>query len=950
MVIISSVSAFADPAPQFAFSIGSNQIPGGIWPTAVGADSEGKVYIASLWNMFKVDANGSLLSGWGTQGTGPGQFSYAGPMAFDSSGHIFILDSYNDRVEEFDTNGTFMTAWGSYGTRPGQFDQPDGLAVSRSGRIYVSDSINFRIQVFSSPGVFLKQFGTIGTNAGQFSFPGVIAVDSSNDVYVVDVPGGSFDTYRIQKFDADGNFLTEWGSYGANTNTAIEIAGITTDAENNVYVADGGNNRIQKYTGGGTFLSEWGSGGTGPGEFNTPMGIGMDPTGNYVYVSDYYNARINVFAYAGMGPLIYQPPTNQTVPAGATLTLDAGVFGAQPIAYRWEFNGTTLTAATAPSLMISNVQLTDSGTYSVSATNSLGTAASPSATVSVLPVVVNTLPVSGISATGAVLNGSVWLGSNPSTSWFEWGTNANYGETAGLTNLGPNVAFALSRNLSDLSGEVTYHYRLVGSNTLGVAFGQDATFEIGLKPSVQSLPVSPTDSGGVFLNALVNPEARDTSVFFRWGRYNPYQYNTPANQLQSAATPTMIQSPVTGLVAGAIYSFQPVASNELGSVSGAIVSFIAPPWVLLPVPAGNVWSALATSADGSRLAAASQWGRIYVSSDSGVTWASNTVASESWQSLTMSAGGTRLMAGQDGSLTGLAYFSTNSGKSWNKSNGPARHWHSLAASGDGLRVAAADPIGQLVLTSTDGGLDWKTNSPPVSAMWSTIASSADGQRLIVGAGGMDRTTNGPVYTSTDAGLSWTSNSLPVSYWRSVASSADGKVLLAAVGGLHAGPIYISTNAGFSWALTGAAFTNWQTIAVSADASKLAAVVRVESHPVFTSTNLGVSWDSYVLPQAQWSDVALSADGARVFASADQSIVTLHTTPAPRLELSFGNGNSLFSWIIPSTPVVLQQSSDLSNQQWTDLSIAPAAVLSNLRYQVTLPAANRSSFYRLKAAQ
>src|SRR5579862_2140167 len=351
-IFISSISALADLAPQFAFSIGSNQIPAGISPSAVGVDPAGKVYISSLWNLIKVDTNGSVLGGWGAQGTGPGQFSYAGASAFDSSGHVFVLDSYNNRVEEFDTKGTFMTAWGSYGTNRTQFNQPDGLAVSRSGRIYVSDPFNYRIEVFSSPGVFLKQFSTIGTNLAQFGFPGVIAVDSSNNVYVVDVPGGTFDNYRVQKFDADGNFLLEWGSYGVNTSNSMQIGGITADAENNVYVVDGVNSRVQKYTSEGAFLSQWGSAGTGPGQFNDPMGIALDPTGNYIYVPDYYNARINVFAYAGLDPPIYQPPTNEIVPAGVTLTLDAGIFGAQPIANQWHFDGSTIAGATGPSLMI----------------------------------------------------------------------------------------------------------------------------------------------------------------------------------------------------------------------------------------------------------------------------------------------------------------------------------------------------------------------------------------------------------------------------------------------------------------------------------------------------------------------------------------------------------------------------------------------------------------------
>lgn len=937
--------ARADALPAFAFSISSNQIPGGIWPLAVGSDEASKIYISSLSSMIQTDTNGTLLHRWGGQGAGPGQFSYAGQMAFDGAGHFFVLDSYNYRVEEFDTNGTFITAWGSQGSGPGQFDGPDGLAVSRSGRIYVSDSINFRIQVFSAPGVFLEQFGTLGTNTGQFDFPEVIAVDSSNNLYVIDVPGGSFDNYRVQKFDADGHFLLEWGPPEVDTSRMIQIGGITTDAANNVYVADSANNQIQKYTSNGAFLSQWGSLGSGPGQFNGPSGVALDPSGNYVYVADYYNERVDVFAYSSLGPLIYQPPTNQIVPAGATLELDAGVFGAQPLSFQWQFNGTNIEGATQPVLLISNVSLTASGSYLISVSNTLGIAVSPSATISVMPTIVTTLAASSISATSAVLNASVWVGGNSTTAWFEWGTNSDYGSFGGFTNINPNAVQRVSLKLTDLNGEEVYHYRVGASNILGVVSGQDMSFQVGLKPTVVTFPVVPTGLGTVLLSGSVNPEARDTTTFFQWGKYGLSQY-TSTNHLPNGVLPVTIQEQVTNLQPGAIYEARTMASNQLGTVMGAVVNFIAPPWILLPVPPNQIWASLAVSADGTRLTAASSENQVYLSPDSGMTWISNSLAGF-WHAITISADGNRVVLGSGGANTlGPAYFSTNGAKSWIKANSPNRNWYALASSGDGIRMAAADATSQVVLTSTNSGKDWQTNSPSVTAHWDTIASSADGRHLIVAAGVI---TNGPVYTSADAGLSWTSNDLPVTYWHSVASSADGQVLLAAVGGPQPGRIYISTNSGGSWAVISAPITNWQSVAISADGSKLAALARQTATPVFTSTNLGATWESAVLPEALWSDVVLSADGSKLFASGDQHIVMLQTPTQPRLGMALESGNVSLSWVIPSTPVVLQQTANLSNPQWVDFPVMPVAVLTNLKYEATVPTTNSSGFYRLRAS-
>lgn len=944
--IFTAFKAVCEPAPQFAFSIGSNQIPSGIWPTALGADSAGKIYISSLWNVIKIDTNGTVLTAWGTQGAGPGQFSYAGQPAFDDSGHVYVLDGYNSRVEQFDTNGNFIRTWGSYGSGPGQFDQPEGLAVSRSGRVYVSDSLNFRIQVFSAGGVFLKQFGTIGTNEGQFSFPGVIAVDSSNSVYIVDSPGGSFDNFRVQKFDADGNFLLQFPSHGVNANTQIQIGGIATDKANNIYVADGANDVVQKFTSQGEFLAQWGVPGNGPGQFNGPSGIAIDPTGNYVYVSDYYNARVNVFAYSAMAPLLYQAPTNQVVPIGVDVTEEVGVFGAQPLAYQWFFAGTAIPGGTEPSLVISNVPSSAAGKYWAIASNSLGSVTSGVATLTVQPVVVTTLPASGISETGAILNGRAWVGSLNSTAWFEWGTNFSYGQLAGFTNVGSDTNFLVSARLSGLSGEIVYHYRFASSNDIGTVYGQDAAFQIGLKPTVQTLPITPIDNGSVSLNALVNPEARDTSVFFRWGRYNTYQSTTPTNQLSSLSTPTTVQNVITGLTAGAVYSYQPVASNALGLVNGTIANFVAPPWVLLPVPSGNFWNALACSADGSKLAAASSV-RVYESTNSGMTWNSNSFAVEGLQTITMSADGTHLLVGSGATIASPAYFSTNFGKSWIQSKSPNRHWQALCSSGDGQLVAAVDPVAQSALTSTNGGLIWQTNSPSVPAKWSSIACSADGKQLIIAAGGVDRTTNGPVYTSADFGQSWVSNNLPVSYWRTVGSSASGEVLVAAVGGMVAGPVYISTDRGISWSLTSAPVTNWQSVAVSADGTTIAALARINRSPLFISTDLGATWQSYVLPEAIWSQVVLSADGAKLFACGDQNIFELARTPTPGIKAAFSSQGLALSWVIPSQPFMLQQRADLVNGQWTNVAASPVLNSSNNTYQITIANPEQSMFYRIK---
>jgi len=75
-----------------------------------------------------------------------------------------------------------------------------------------------------------------------------------------------------------------------------------------------------------------------------------------------------------------------------------------------------------------------------------------------------------------------------------------------------------------------------------------------------------------------------------------------------------------------------------------------------------------------------------------------------------------------------------------------------------------------IYTSTNFGVSWTPRDS--QRLWSSVASSADGKRLI--AADLD----GFIYTSTDSGASWTPRFTNLN-WRAVASSADGTKLVAA---------------------------------------------------------------------------------------------------------------------------------------------------------------------------
>ncbi len=181
-----------------------------------------------------------------------------------------------------------------------------------------------------------------------------------------------------------------------------------------------------------------------------------------------------------------------------------------------------------------------------------------------------------------------------------------------------------------------------------------------------------------------------------------------------------------------------------------------------------------------------------------------------------------------------------------------RYWSSVASSADGIRLVAVEANGQ-IYTSTDSGVSWTARE--LNRRWSSVASSADGTRLAAVV------RFGQIHTSTDSGVSWTARE-STRYWASVASSADGTRLVAVVAG---GQIYTSTDSGVSWTARESNRT-WFSLASSASGTRLVALDG--GGDIYISTDLGVTWTAQGLSVRRWSSVASSSDGTRLVASVD----------------------------------------------------------------------------------
>ena len=289
------------------------------------------------------------LYGWGTAGTGAGEFNEPRGVALDDDGNVYVVDSANDRVQKFNQCGDFIAEFGSSGTGTDQFILPFDVVVDSSGDVWVSDYSNHCVKKFHDAGgnvygcvLTIGTPGTSGTGDGVFNHPWGLAVDDEDNLYVADC-----DNHRIQKFSSSGDFITKWGIADSNDASAggrfENPTEVTVDSSGNVYVADNNNYRIQKfvwdpalgdegeyefvvkwtvssgglyglavdlhgnvyvtdhendltrkYDGSGTLLSMWGDSGSCDSCLDQPFGIAVNDDGD-VYVADLGNNRIQVF-------------------------------------------------------------------------------------------------------------------------------------------------------------------------------------------------------------------------------------------------------------------------------------------------------------------------------------------------------------------------------------------------------------------------------------------------------------------------------------------------------------------------------------------------------------------------------------------------------------------------------------------------------------------------------
>ncbi len=239
----------------------------------------------------------------------------------------------------------------------------------------------------------------------------------------------------------------------------------------------------------------------------------------------------------------------------------------------------TGTTATAVSAAITGLTPNTLYHFRVNGVNSNGTTNGSDMTFTTAPPppTVVTTAASGIGLTTATVNGTVNANNSSATVTFQYGLTVAYGSTvAGVPSpvTGTTVT-NVSAALSGLTGNTTYHYRVVATSAGGTSNGNDMTFNTAGPPIVVTNLPSNVTTNSAQLNGTVTANNLSTTVSFNWGLTVAYGNSVaavPATVTGNTATP--VQANIGGLTNNITYHYQCVGVNAGGTTLGSDQTFL----------------------------------------------------------------------------------------------------------------------------------------------------------------------------------------------------------------------------------------------------------------------------------------------------------------------------------------------------------------------------------------
>lgn len=269
-------------------------------------NAQGEERPGSTNYLLAVDRDGNIIENWSQWDSifnKPHQV-YISP--YDPERHVWVVErgggrGVNMQVLKFTNDGSELVmrlvdpdhpttreeARANPHPGPYTYGDPAVLAFFPNGDFLLGDGYwNSRIVRYDAEGNFLMEWGELGSGPGQFDLVHGVAIGRDHRVYVADRSNN-----RIQVFTEDGAFIEEWPDVS-------DPVGIFIDERNAVWVISARLNRILRYDLNGTLQYYWGAyGGTRggfPGGLSRPHQIDVDQEGN-VYIASWDGGWVDKF-------------------------------------------------------------------------------------------------------------------------------------------------------------------------------------------------------------------------------------------------------------------------------------------------------------------------------------------------------------------------------------------------------------------------------------------------------------------------------------------------------------------------------------------------------------------------------------------------------------------------------------------------------------------------------
>ncbi len=190
----------------------------------VAAGRDGLTYLIQrndkIDPVIALDRTGKVVRSWGR-----GVYRMPHAIRIDPQGNVWTTDAATSEVTKFSPEGKVLLTIAVGGVPSpcrNNFCGTTDVAFGPAGHVYVADGYaNARIVEYTADGSKVREWGEAGTGPGQFRLPHSIQIDDSGIIYVADRENG-----RIQRFDLQGRFLSQWDAYGKTMALALEGAAI----------------------------------------------------------------------------------------------------------------------------------------------------------------------------------------------------------------------------------------------------------------------------------------------------------------------------------------------------------------------------------------------------------------------------------------------------------------------------------------------------------------------------------------------------------------------------------------------------------------------------------------------------------------------------------------------------------------------------------------------------